>query len=506
MEESRVKNTKRNMIFSLIYTVVNMLFQFVSRSVIIINLGEQYLGLSSLFSSVLQVLSMAELGFTGAIVYNMYKPLAENDVDAVCALLAYYKKVYRAIGMIILTLGVAVMPFIPHLINGTYPDGANLYLLFGLYLLNTACSYFLFAYKASLLQAVQRMDLINLAYTIVNVTQYLLQIFVVSVFKNYYLFLVVLLAGSGARNIAAAMAAKKYFPEYGCRGVISGETKASIVSRVKGLMVCNVSGITYTTLDSIILSVYIGLSSVAVYNNYITIMNGVSAFIGLVRGAMQASVGNSVARESVEKNYSDMLLWQFMFAIITSLCASCMMGLYQPFMKMWMGKDMLLPIRDVSLICVWFIVDSIQHSYYLYLSGNGLWWELRWPYIFSAVWNLFLNIVLGKYFGITGIIFSSLFSSFASGLIWQCVIIFREYFHRSPAHFFKCQFVYILVSLVVATASYAVCSRVVIGGILGLACRFFISGVLSVSLLTAAYFRTQTYKQAVVFVKRVIRI
>ena len=501
MEESRTKNTKRNIIVSLMYTAVNMLFQFISRSAIISNLGEQYLGLSSLFTSVLQVLNMAELGFTGAIVYNMYKPLAEDDTDTVCALLAYYKKVYRTIGIIIMIFGIIMVPFTPYLINGSYPTNINIYLLFGLYLLNTVFSYFLFAYKASLLEAIQRMDLVKLTYTIVNIIQYLIQIFVLVVFKNYYLFITVMLIGTGARNVVAAIAAKRYYPQYECKGIISNDIKSSIISRVKGLMVCKISSVTYTTFDSIILSVFIGLSSVAVYNNYITIMTGVSTIIGLVRNAMQASVGNSVARETVEKNYDDMLLWQFMFSIIASWCTACMVSLYQSFMEIWMGVDMLLPFHDVLMICSWFNVTAIQHSYFLYLSGNGLWWELRWPYILSTVSNLFLNMFLGKKFGISGIIFASLFSTVVFGF-WQCMIIFKEYFHKSTVQFFKRQIIYFIVSIFIAFITYFVCSRIIIGGILALICKFLISGFLSAMLLVVVYFRTKIFQRAVIFIKR----
>lgn len=126
MTDSRTKNTKRNIVASLINTSISLLFRFISRSVLIYFLGEEYLGLSSLFTSVLQVLNMAELGFSGAIVYNMYKPLAENNSNTVCALLAYYRRIYRTIGTIILIAGVVVAPFIPKLIKGSYPNDINM--------------------------------------------------------------------------------------------------------------------------------------------------------------------------------------------------------------------------------------------------------------------------------------------------------------------------------------------------------------------------------------------
>ena len=200
MEESRTKKTKRNIMVSFLYTALLMLFQFVSRSVIIKYLGEEYLGLSSLFASILQVLNMTELGFSGAIVYNMYKPLAENNTQAVCALLAYYKKVYRTIGLIIMIAGITIIPIIPRLINGLSISKMDIYFLYCLYLANTVVSYFLFAYKTSLLEAVQRMDLAKFSYIVVSIVQYTLQILSIVILKNYYMFVFFMCIGSCSKN------------------------------------------------------------------------------------------------------------------------------------------------------------------------------------------------------------------------------------------------------------------------------------------------------------------
>ena len=169
--DSRTKNSKRNIISSYLYIIVNYGFQFISRSILIIYLGSEYLGLASLFNSILHFLNMAELGFAGAIVYNMYKPIAEKDESKICALLNYYKKIYRKIGTVILCLGLILIPFLRYLIKGEYPIDINIYIVFSLYLFNTVISYFLYAYKTSLLEASQRMDLVKVSYLIISFIQ-----------------------------------------------------------------------------------------------------------------------------------------------------------------------------------------------------------------------------------------------------------------------------------------------------------------------------------------------
>lgn len=501
---SRTANTKRNIIFSYIDTIVTLLFQFASRTIIVKVLGEQYLGLSSLFSSVLHVLNMAELGFSGAIVFNMYKPIAENDVDTVCSLLNYYRKIYRYIAIIVFAAGLIVTPFVHYLIKGAYPNNINIYLLFLLYLLNTASSYVFFAYKAALLNALQRLDLSKIAYTIANLVQYSLQIVCLILYKNYYTFVICMIGGTIFKNLLTAHIVNNKFTQYKCKGEISVEVKKSVLDRVKGLLVCNISSVTYTTFDSIIISSFVGLTFVAIYNNYIMVFNGVTTFITMIRTAMQASVGNSVAIESKEKNYNDMLLWQFLFSMIATWCVTCMLCLYQPFMKIWMGDEMFLSLIDVILICIWFYVSAVQHSFFLYLSGKGFWWEMRWPYILSTVTNLVMNIVLGKLLGITGIIFSTVFSNLIFGLIWQCSIVFKCYFKKSMKEFQIKQMFYFAVCVLSCLASFMLTELADIYGIPGLIFKVLICTVVSIVIQFLLLCRTSQFKKTKVFLLNVI--
>lgn len=189
--ESRTQNTKRNIIASYALMLLQVVFSFVSKSAIIYSLGSEYLGISSLFNSVLTVLNVAELGFTTSVVFFMYKPIADNDNDRVCALLAYLRQVYRYVGIAILTLGIFTGIFLPFWIHGDVPKDINVYVVYILYLINTAISYFLAAHKTALLTAVQRLDLTKLAGCVVTVVQYILQLIALIFFHNYYMFVTV---------------------------------------------------------------------------------------------------------------------------------------------------------------------------------------------------------------------------------------------------------------------------------------------------------------------------
>lgn len=505
MGNSRLENTKRNIVVSYINTVITFIFSFLYRTVMLKVLGSEYLGLSSLFTSILQVLNMAELGFSSAIVFNMYKPLAENDTDTVCKLLGYYKRIYTIIGGGIFIAGIIIIPFIPQIISGSVPVDINLYILYVLYLLNTTVSYFLFAYKSSLLEAMQRMDLTKIISTIINIFQYCSQLFAIIVLKNFYIIVIIQILSTAIYNIAVGYLTSRKYPQYTCKNGLSNKTKADIKTRVKGLMICKISGITYTTFDSIIISAFIGLNSVAIYNNYIVVFNAVSNIILMLRNAMQASVGNSIVSEKKSKNYEDLMLWQFLFSEIATLCVGCMLCLYQPFMELWMGTNMLLPMRDVVLICMWFAVTVIQHSYYLYLTGSGLWWEMRLSYIASTIFNIVCNVILGRVFGITGIIFSTLLAQIIFGLFWQCSIIFKHYFESSAIHFLRKQVKYFAFMSAICIIEYCVCDILRIEGIIGLILKAVLCIAITGIFSFLIYRKTDMFRQTKILVKRIVK-
>ena len=184
MKINRTENAVRNILFGGILRVYQIVIPFVMRTVMIYCMGVQYLGLNSLFTSILQVLNLAELGVGSAMVYSMYKPIAEDDTDTICALMGLYRTYYQCIGLIIAVIGVGLTPFIPKLIKSDLPVGINIYALYLLNLSATVLSYWLFAYKNSLLQAHQRIDVTSKVTLITNTLQYVVQIFVLAVLKN----------------------------------------------------------------------------------------------------------------------------------------------------------------------------------------------------------------------------------------------------------------------------------------------------------------------------------
>lgn len=362
MKIERTKNAARNIVWGIIEKVASLLLPFAVRTIMIKALGSEYLGLSSLFTSILSVLSISELGIGTAIVFSMYKPIAEDDNDMLCALLNAYRSVYRLIGIIILFAGIAITPFLPKLVKGSVPSDVSLYALYFIYLFNTVISYFLFSYKAALFSAFQRNDLVSKRSFVINLVSNIYKIVVLLLFHNYYIYVIVIPAATIATNLLNAYLANKMFPDIQCKGVLPKETKDGIKKRIIGLMSFKIYNVVFASVDSIVISSFLGLTPLAIYNNYYYVQNSLVGFLVILTSSITAGVGNKMVTNSKEDNYSDFKKITFVNGWICSLCAVCMFCLYQPFMVLWVGKELVFPFSTMTLMVFYFCFQESQRS------------------------------------------------------------------------------------------------------------------------------------------------
>jgi len=457
MEIERTKNSARNIRWGIIQKLAQSLGPFVVRTVLIYVMGAEYAGLNSLFTSILSVLSLTELGFSQAIVYSMYKPVAEGDKEKICALLNIYKRAYHVIGYVILGIGCAIIPLIPFLISGDVPAGINLYILYIIYLLNTVISYFLFAYKTSLLSAYQREDVLSRNQLVIDIAYYVAECIVIVISKNYYLYSLLLPLMTIAVNFVNNYSVNKLFPNYTPQGIITKTEKEELKKNIIGLSIWKVGGATRNTFDSIVTSMYLGLTVVTIYNNYFYIMNAVITILGVASTAITAGIGNKILTHSVEENYQDFNAIQLLYMWAAGWCTVCLLCLYQPFMKLWMGDGMLLSTFDMFLFCIYFFdlkQGDIQSTYY---QAAGLWWEGKLRSVVEAVLNIILNFLLGYFFGVTGIILATIISLTICAYIYGSTFVFKLYFHKGLKTFFLTNLYYFFVTMLASLVSYLLC-------------------------------------------------
>ena len=269
------------------------------------NIGVEYLGLNSLFTSVLQVLNLAELGVGSAMVFSMYKPIAEDDSITICALMKLYRTYYRVIGGIILVVGLLLTPFMPKLISGTIPEDMNIYFLYLLNLLATVLTYWLFAYRNSVLQAHQRNDLISKVTLVTDTVKYLLQIAALVVLHDYYCYVIVLLLTQALNNVLTAIIAKRVFPQYNPEGKLAQNEIKQINGKIRDLFTSKLGYTIVSSADTIVISAFLGLTVLAQYQNYYYIMSSIIGFMSIIYASITAGVGNSMITKSVDQNYRE---------------------------------------------------------------------------------------------------------------------------------------------------------------------------------------------------------
>ena len=498
MRLERSKNTIRNILFGTGSKLLTILMPFAVRTVFIYTLGAEYLGLNSLFTSILTILNLTELGFSNAIVFSMYRPIAEEDTDSINALLSFYRTVYRWVGLIILAVGLALIPLLPRLVKGGAPEDISLTAVYLVYLFNTAASYFLYGYMSALLTAYQRDDLISRVNIAVTFFKYALQIVVLLSVRDYYIYIIIMPVFTLLNNLVTALVARRVFPQHRPFGRISREQKAEVNEKVRGMFVNKVCWASRNAFDSIFISAFLGLTDTAIYNNYYFIMNSVVALMQVLYMSALSGIGNSIVTESVEKNYSDMRRMNFVYLWVAAWCTSCLLCLYQPFMLLWAGASMLFPMGVVVLMCVYFYSLMLGDIKSIYSHAAGLWWENRYRAIGEALANLLLNYFLGKRFGVYGIVAATIISLLTIDYYFGTRIVFRCYFKgQSMGKFFRENFVYLIVTVIVAGSCYFVCMLLPDDGIGAFIVKVLVCMAVPNGLMLAAYCKTAIFRESV---------
>jgi len=493
---NRAKNAKRNMIQGFLNKIIMLFCPFIIKTVTVNTLGLEYLGVKSLFTSVFTVLNLSELGIGSAIVYCMYKPIADDDLESIGSLMNLFKKIYRVIGVIIIGFGIIFTPQIPILIkDAVYPSGMNIYIVYFLYLFNTAVSYWMFAYKSALLNAYQRTDVISAISSITNLLCYGLQIVVLIYLRNFYYFLLISIVCNMLNNIITAYNVDHLFPMIKCAGNITKEMKNRLKEKVLGLMIGKLTDASRNTFDNIFISMHLGLNLTAIYSNYYSIISALIGLMTVIYSSLLAGIGNSIQIDSKEKNYRDMIKLDLVYMTVSGWITICIMCLSQPFMTLWMGKDKLLSDITVALLALYYYILQMGNMRALYSDAAGLFWENRNRNILESIANIILNYSLVKIMGINGIVLATILTLLIVGFFGGTHIVFKNYFAKSSVEYLKNHLMYFIINFLICMIMYRICSFIKLQDIQG----FFIKAALCITIpipcYILIYFKTRIFQE-----------
>lgn len=464
MKIERTKNATRNIIFGVLLKIYQIAMPFFIRTAMIYYMGVEYLGLDSLFTSILQVLNMAELGVSSAMVYGMYKPIAEDDENTICALLKLYRTYYRIIGLVIGVVGACLTPIIPILIKSNLPNGLNIYVLYWMNLITTVFSYWLLAYKMALFQAHQRIDVVSKISIITYSIRYFLQLFIIIVVKNYYLYLIAMLMTQILTNIFTAIQATKIYPNYKPKGYLEKENIKIINQRIKDLFTSKLGSVIVNSADTIVISTFLGLTVLAVYQNYYYILTSIIGLVTIIFNACTAGIGNSMIIETKEKNFNDLKKFTFLIVWIAGFCTCCFLCLYQPFMEIWVGKRYMLSQSAVICFCIYYFVYEVNQLLNTYKDAAGIWHEDRYRPLVTAISNLIMNIILVQFCDIFGVLLSTVLSTLCIGMPWLLHNLFTVLFdYNQLKEYLNKILKYTIIVILSCLLSYIICNMMVLG-------------------------------------------
>jgi len=295
--QSRVKKSTLNMATSAISSMLTLLLNYITRLIFVRFLSDSYLGINGLFSDILSILSMADLGLTTAMMFNLYKPLAENDTEKVKSLVCFFKKVYLIIASVVFVLGLALMPCLRFIVKLDKPLD-NLYIYYFLFLIETVISY-LFIYRTSLLNADQNGYLLTLGDIGLTISRFVARILILVFTKSFILYIAVGIILKLLCNLFQNFIATKKYPYLKSQAQnLDKESKSKIYSNVKASFIYKFCGTIQSNTDSILISIFVGTVVVGFYSNYLLVINGIVSCVSIIFSALKASVGNFIAKES----------------------------------------------------------------------------------------------------------------------------------------------------------------------------------------------------------------
>lgn len=447
----------KNMISSLGSHFVSMLLGFISQAIFVRTLGTEYLGINGLFSNIVSMLAVVELGIGSAIIYNLYKPISKDDRESIKTLMNFYKKCYRIIALIILIIGILIIPFLGNLVGKTTLKSNTIILIYLLFILDTVCSYLL-TYKRSMLYANQKnyiIDIIHILYLLILNT---IQIVILLTTKNYILYLSFKILMRLLENIAITSVVNKQYSYLQDKDIkkIDKVTLNGILKKVKGLIIHKIGVFLVAGTDNIIISTFLGVSTVGLYSNYYMIINAISTIVNQIFTSFKASIGNLLVNSDYNKNYDVFRKLQFMnfwFAMMSSIGEFIVM---ESFIKIWVGQEYILPRLVLITLCLNNYVYITKLCSSNFQEAAGIFYEDRFVPIIESVVNIVFSIILLKIFGLAGVFMGTICSNIITHIYSYPKFVYQKLFNQKRTQYYLDTAKYFIITLGLAFVTYLI--------------------------------------------------
>lgn len=457
--KSRTEYSFVNILTGLGGYAINTFFGFVCRIIFVRCLSEDYLGINGLFSNVLSMLSLAELGIGGAIVYALYKPLAEQDEEKISSLMRYYATAYRIIGCVVAVFGLLMLPFLSVVLQDPPKIKENLYMIYVIFLFNSASGYF-FSYRSSLLSAAQQNYLVTGTNYFFTIVQSLFQIVFLLLTREYMIYLIIQAVSILGYNLTVSYIATKKYPCIKRKNPppLSMQEKKTLTRNIRALTIGKLSGLLVNNTDNIIITYFSGLAAVGYSSNYTMFSGLLNTLLNQLFTGISASVGNFNATESNEKklklfrtiNLTN--FWLFGWASIGIFLVS------SDLVELCYGEHYVLPLSIPFVIALNFYMVGMQNAVWTFKNTLGLFRRGRYLLLVTAVINLVVSIVLGNIWGLFGILLATAIARGLTNTWYDPYAVFKYGLGISPLSYFVQYFQYTVILFGCSLACWFLCS------------------------------------------------
>ena len=500
----RTHNSTRNVIFSLGSYLFSFILSFIVRTVFIYSFGTEYLGVKGLFANIMSVLAFFEVGMGAAIVFRLYTPIAENDHQRINQLMRYYRIAYRWIALIVASAGLMILPFLRFILGDVSGIEENLHIVFLLFLLSSVTSYLL-VYRKSLIIAHQQEHLISTVFLVYHVAVAVLQILVLVCFRSFYLFIIVEIAAKVAQNIFISYLCKRKHP-YITEPVeqLPREDRRGIFKDVRALILYRMSDIVFTAKDSILLSMFVGLTIVGVYSNYVLIINAVLTLIFRMIYPLTASIGDVNATSTIAKQELVYKSVNFMTFWLYGMAGVCLYAVLPSLINVWIGADYLLGQHVLAIIIANFYMLGAVETYKIFRGTFGLFVQGQIRPVLATIINVTVSLILVHYLGIAGIFLGTLSSYLAIYIWYDPLVVYRHAFKKSPAPFYIRSMAYLATVAASAYLTDILCELITVANpLLTLIARAVVAFVFVNGVFAALFWRMMEFRYIVASVRGV---
>lgn len=501
---SRTQNVTKNLMVGIISKAFLLVATFVTRTLFIRILGAEYTGISSLYSNILSLLNLAELGFGSVLTYELYKPLRDNDEEMVAALVALFKKIYSVIIVVISAFGLLLVPFLKYIVKSDL-NQTDLLIYYLLYLTDSVSSYFV-AYRTMVIEADQKQYVTNLTEIIARFAMYIFQSVYLVVTRNFLGYLVIQVLFTIIKNAALHFLSLKMYPFLNQKKVTTKKplNTGRIYKNVKAMCVTKISGVILNQTDSIIISILLGTIYVGYYSNYYMLIVYVNSIYYIITTGIEASIGNLNAEGDADKSYDIYRKLNFLMSCINTVCVTIFLCVVQDFVAVWIGTEYQQSLLLVVALLSTFYLQQAMSVTSIYRQTLGLFEAAKKAYPIMAIFNICFSVLLGRFIGVAGVAFATGLSRLLTVFWYEGKVVFNQLKHGLK-EYLQNQFVAVVVTVITAGLTYATIGLFPYHGVVGLILKGVSSVLCCVIMLWIVYHKQAEWKWMITFAQKIIK-